>query len=103
MTDSSSSEVLCQHHTQQKGATGNKAFACAVFPKAKGRDGFGDARPAHGISHGVNNKPALDFSKAAAKFINIPSSALAQPTSMLSPLQMNTAESPTDSGLPVPP
>lgn len=98
----SSPEVLCQHHAQQKGATGNKAFACAAFPKARVKDGLGDARLALKISHGVNSKPALDFSKAVGKFINIPSSALAQPTSMLSPIQMSKAGSSADSGLSVP-
>lgn len=98
----SSPEVLCQHHAQQKGATGNKAFACAAFPKARVKDGLGDARLALKISHGVNSKPALDFSKAVGKFINIPSSALAQPTSMLSPIQMSKAGSSADSSLSVP-
>lgn len=78
---------------------GDKASAGAVFPKARVKDGLGDAQPARGISHGVNSKPALDFRKATGKFINIPSPALAQPASMLSPLQMTKAGSPADSGL----
>lgn len=101
-TVASSPEVLCQHHTQQKGTTGNKAFTCAVFPKARVKDGLGDARLALKISHGVKSKPALDFSKAAGKFIDIPSSALAQPTLMPSPIQMSKAGSSADSGLSVP-